>query len=225
MSVAVQPLPKEKILYYPGPSYFVGRMTYEEYIAFEESATGRHELIDGRVYAMPRGTPAHSLISANMLRSLGNLLEANNLDCDAYTSDQKVYVKSGQGLYPDLTVSCGEAEFDSKNALLNPALIVEVLSPSSAGYDRGLKFEKYQKISSLRHYFLITQGRVSVTHYEKIAGNLWAIVGIHNDLEQGVTLTLSEATMSIPLTAIYRRVEIPQRSDDAEADESGEGME
>lgn len=225
MSVAVQPLPKEKILYYPGPSYFVGRVTYEDYIAFEPESGPRFELINGSVYKIPDGALNHNRICGNAARVIANQMDLMGVVAEAFGSNQKIFVNAKNAFYPDMSVILDTIETDDQDALLNPALLVEVLSPSTAGFERGEKFEKYQTLPSLQHYILITQGRVSVTHYEKIAGNLWAIVGSHNDLEQSVTLTLSEVTMNIPLTAIYRRVEIPLRSDDAETDESGEGME
>lgn len=227
MSAVAQPSPqsaakKEKILYYPGPSYLVGRMTYEEYLEFEPESGPRFELIDGRVYEMPGAKPDHNRIAGDAFRSLADEFDKSGLSGEVFGDGQKVYVNAKNALYPDVMPIVGEAEFDAQNALLNPALIGEVLSRSTGNYDRGRKFEKYQIIASLRHYLIIEQERVSVTHFEKIAGNLWAIVGIHNTLAESVTVTLGEAKIITPLTAIYRRVELPEGDVDTGPDETEE---
>ena len=223
MSAAVHPSPKkEKVRYYPGPSYFVRRMTYDEYSAIEEDAQERHELIDGKVFTMPGASLYHNRILSNTLRILADAIESVEIFGEVLGEGQKVYISDKISLYPDVTVVLGEAQTDAKQALLNPAVAVEILSPSTEGYDRGLKFEKYQTIPSLRHYLIIEQERVSVTHFEKIAGNLWAIIGIHNSRTETLTVTLGEAKISVPLTAIYRRVEAPEGDVDIAPNESEE---
>jgi Uma2 family endonuclease len=188
------------------PSRIVGRMTIDEYVDFERNSLEKHEFIEGEVVRMAGGSPEHNLISANTLRSLGNSLESADANCDVYGSDQKVYISHRLMYYPDIIVVCGAAQFDDRDMLRNPTVIVEVLSPSTAGFDRGEKFEKYQTLESLQHYVLIEQNRISVTHFEKIAGNLWAIVGTHTTLTDTLTVKLGETPIHTELTAIYRRI-------------------
>jgi Uma2 family endonuclease len=187
----------------------VGRMSPEDYAAFDRAALERHEHIDGEVVRMAGGSPEHNLIAANVLRALGNGLEAADCDCDAYGSDQKVYIGDRTSLYPDVQVVCGGAQFDHYDRLLNPAAVVEVLSPSTAAFDRGEKFELYQTLPSLRHYLLIEQHRASVTHFEKLPAGLWAIVANPTSLDKTLSLTFGDASVALPLNAIYRRVEFP----------------
>ncbi len=188
------------------PSRIVGTMTADDYITFDRAAKERHEFIHGRVVQVSGGSPEHNMICFDTGRVIANQLQTAGGTCDALGSDQKVYINEDLFLYPDLTVVCGEGQFDQRDMLRNPTLIVEVLSPSTEKEDRTDKFRDYQSIDSLRHYVLIEQERVSVTHYEKIVGGLWAIVGDYTRLSDGWNLTLGETTITIPLTEIYRRV-------------------
>ena len=197
-----------RVVYYlrHDPSRVVGTMTTEEYIVFERAASERYEYIHGRVVQVSGGNPEHNMISLDMAYILMSLLRASRSICDVLGSDQKVYVSEDLYLYPDVTVVCGNAQFDHRDMLRNPALIVEVLSPSTEKEDRTDKFRDYQTIESLRHYVLIEQDRVSITHYEKIAGGLWAIVGDYTQLTEGWKLTIADTAITIPLAEIYRRV-------------------
>lgn len=188
------------------PARVVGTMTVEEYLAFERSAKERYEYHYGRVIQVPGGSPEHNMISMDTAYVLMSLLRAAKSTCDVLGSDQKVYVNDDLYLYPDVTVVCDDPQFDHQDMLRNPTLIVEVLSPSTEKEDRTDKFRDYQTIESLRHYVLIEQERVSITHYEKIVGGLWAIVGDYTRLTDGWKLTLGDTTITIPLTEIYRRV-------------------
>ncbi|MES2462022.1 MAG: Uma2 family endonuclease [Armatimonadota bacterium] len=215
--MSIAPYPKRRpAVSRHDPSRVVGRMTLDEYVAFERDSLEKHEFLDGEVVRMAGGSPEHNLISANTLRSFGNALESVGANCDVYGSDQKLYISPKLAYYPDITVVCGEAHFDERDMLRNPAVVVEVLSSSTAAFDRGEKFEKYQTLPSLQHYILIEQDRISVTHFEKIAGNLWAIVGTHTALTENLTLNLGEIAFQTDLSAIYRRIIFePSVEDDA----------
>ena len=133
-------------------------LTPEEYLAIERKSETKGEFYSGEVFAMVGASKRHNLIAANVIRVLGNQL----LDrpCNVYPSDMRVKVSAtGKYTYPDVVVACEEELFDDeeKDTLLNPVLIIEVLSESTEAYDRGKKFEHYQYIESLTDYLLVTQ--------------------------------------------------------------------
>lgn len=194
------------------PSRVVGWMTLEEYIAFERHSGIRCEYIEGKVIEVSGGSLEHSRIAENTKRALGNALETAGADCDIYGSDQKIRIHERLYRYPDGAIVCGQSYADPIEALQNPILIFEVLSPSTEREDHTDKFDDYQRVESLRHYVLIDQYRPRVTHFEKIAGGIWAIVGIHTDLMESLSLTLDNQTFSIPLSAIYRRIEFVEET-------------
>ena len=143
-------------------------ITVEEYLAFEGASLEKHEYLDGRIYAMSGAMPNHNRVSANVLASLHAQFRGRG--CEVFGSDMKVRVPAtGLYTYPDVTALCGEARFDpgDQGVLLNPSVIVEVLSPSTEAYDRGTKFSHYRKIDSLREYVLIAQDRVRVERYAR----------------------------------------------------------
>jgi Uma2 family endonuclease len=143
-------------------------LTPEEYLAFERAAEYKHEYVGGRVYAMTGASRAHNLIAHNTGRELGNQLRGR--PCETYPSDMRVKVsETGLYTYPDIVVACGQPAFEDTHVdtLLNPTVIVEVLSPSTEAYDRGDKFAHYRRLASLRDYMLIAQDRVLVEHYAR----------------------------------------------------------
>jgi len=179
-----------------------------EYLAGERQADVKHEYIAGEAYAMAGGTPEHTALSTDALRSLGNRLDAAGGRCDVYNSDVKVRVEDeGPFFYPDVTVTCGDPTFDADGCLRNPLLIVEVLSESTAAFDRGEKFFHYRRIPSLRHYVLIEQTRMLVEHYERQDNGLWTLVGEHTEPDHRLSLPALGA--DVPLSEVYRRVRFP----------------
>ena len=188
------------------PERVIGTMSLEAWIAYLESSQHKSNYICGEVVEVAGASPEHNQIAMNVGRALGNALEAQDANCDVLGSDQKVYIASELYYFPDLCVVCGEWKVDLYDALQNPCVIVEVLSPSTEADDRTDKFREYQQIASLSHYILIDQGRVAVTHFEKLAVGLWAIVGDFRSQDDALKVTLGEATVEVPLTQVYRRV-------------------
>ena len=180
-------------------------LTPEEYLAFERKATTKHEYLNGQIVAMSGASFAHNFITVNIATSLNvQLMEG---DCRVATSDMRVKVTEIDSyFYPDVVVVCGEprAEDDTFDTLLNPTLIVEVLSPSTEGYDRGEKFEHYQQIVSLKDYILISQDEVQVEHYCRQEFK-W-LQSEFQGLED--VLSLLSIDCELRLSDIYRRVEI-----------------
>lgn len=134
------------------------RFDFVEYVRLEESSTVRHEFLAGAVWAMAGGSPDHARVTANVARLLGEQLAGRR--CAVFSSDLRVRVKAtGLGTYPDVTVVCGALEVDpddpSGHTVVNPQLIVEVLSPSTEEYDRGEKLDHYRQVPSLRAVALV----------------------------------------------------------------------
>ena len=138
----------------------------EEYLTWERKQPFKNEYHNGQIIAMSGASRAHNLITMNMANQFYTQLVAQS--CEVYPGDMRVRTKPTVSyFYPDVIVVCGEPRFedDTFDTLLNPVLIVEVLSPSTAAFDRGEKFEHYKQLSSLQEYMLISQNRVHVERY------------------------------------------------------------
>ena len=130
-------------------------MTYDEYLVFERASDTKHEFVDGHIYGMSGGTFEHALIAGRVIGLLFAALAG--APCAVLTSDMRIRTGDGVGTYPDVSIVCGERRFtsDTQDELLNPGVVIEVLSPSTEAYDRGDKFEHYQTIESLAQYVLV----------------------------------------------------------------------
>jgi Uma2 family endonuclease len=143
------------------------RYTLQEYLDLERSTEVRHEYLDGEVFAMGGASWPHAVIVSDIVRRLGNQLEGRG--CQVTSNDLRVKVSvTGLYTYPDVTVVRGKPQFEQPgDSLLNPAIVVEVLSDSTEAYDRGKKFEHYRSIDSLTDYVLVAQTEVLVEHYSR----------------------------------------------------------
>ena len=163
-------------------------LTPEEYLAIERHAEYKSEYVDGVMYAMAGGSPRHNLVSG----SIHTLINVHLWEspCKVFNSEMKVRVPSSRKYhYPDVTIVCEKPEYadDEKDVLLNPLLIVEVLSKSTQGYDKGKKFLYYQEIDSFREYLLVAQDQPVVQHYVRQPDGSWIYKKIEG-MEQGVQL-------------------------------------
>lgn len=148
--------------------------TRAEYLALEASSNTKHEYLEGQIYGMAGGTPAHAALAATVIGLLFGQLRGGS--CRAYDADLRVRVlATGLSTYPDVTVVCGKREVDPEDphAVTNPTLLVEVLSQSSDAYDRGDKFEHYKRMPSLRQYVLVSQAERSVEVWSRDAQGAW----------------------------------------------------
>jgi Uma2 family endonuclease len=148
--------------------------THAEYLALEASSNVKHEYLDGQIYAMAGGTPDHAALAAAVIGLLFPELRTGR--CRAHDSDLRVRVPAtGLSTYPDVTVVCGPREHDPEDelAVTNPTLIVEVLSRSTEGYDRGEKFEHYKRLPSLRQYVLVAYRERRVDVWTRDAHGEW----------------------------------------------------
>ena len=180
-------------------------LTPEEYITAERKATLKSEYLSGEIVAMSDASNEHNLITMNTANGLYN--QVTDRGCRVYASDMRVGIGARVSyFYPDVTVVCDEPRFedDAFDTLINPKVIVEVLSPSTEAYDRREKSARYRQLESLQEYVLISQGKVQVEHYLR-QGKQW-ILSEFSELENVLPLTSIRAELS--LNQIYRFVEL-----------------
>lgn len=179
----------------------------EEYLELERAAETRHEYLDGEIYEMAGESLAHSRICANILGEARNALKGKN--CEALSPNMKVRAETkGLFAYPDMAIVCGEPIFhdDQKDVLLNPKIIVEVLSPSTQRYDQTKKFFRYRKeIPSLTDYVLISQDIAFIEHHEKQPDGKWTF-NVFEGLEG--SFKIDSIGCDIPMAEIYDRVNV-----------------
>ncbi len=178
-------------------------LTPAEYLVSERKATIKSEYINGEILAMSGASNAHNLITLDIGTELN--IQLRGRKCLVYTNDMRVRTgPKGAYFYPDVIVCCGEPQFEDNvfDTLLNPILIVEVLSPSTEVYDKGEKFRHYQELASLQEYILVSQDRVRVEHY-RLAKTQWIQTELHA-IED--VLNLASIGCELPLQDIYRRV-------------------
>lgn len=152
-------------------------LTEEEYWYGEENSPIRHEFFEGQIYAMAGATERHNDVAGNILVSLKTQLRGN--PCRARMSDQRIKVESTTlQTYPDVVVVCPPFRFDPRNriTLLDATVIIEILSPSTRGYDHQAKFENYRELPALRHYLLVEADQIGVEHRFKTSNGDWETV-------------------------------------------------
>ncbi len=177
----------------------------DEYLEREANALDRHEYLNGEISPIAGATLDHSTIASNVIAALGSQLA--DTDCIVRGSDARLRTSpTGLYSYADAVVSCGQ-EQSEKNTLLNPLLIVEVLSEGTENYDRGEKFELYRQIESFREYLVIAQDRVYVEHHRRDESirTQWTM-RVFTDREDGIELSAVPARLTI--AEIYRKVPI-----------------
>ena len=175
----------------------------EEYLVFEREATDKHELIDGEIVAMAGASREHNLISGNVFAGLHSRLRGKN--CESYINDMRVRMKKGRYSYPDVVVVCGEPQFedDEFDVLLNPVVVVEVLSKSTRFRDKTEKLETFQKMESIRECLLIEQDEPHIEHYLKQTPKQW-LLKIYEELDEVIILESIDCQLS--LAEIYAQI-------------------
>jgi Uma2 family endonuclease len=180
-------------------------LTPEEYLEIERAAETKSEYFQGKMFAMAGARQAHNLIVVNTITTLRQQLKGR--PCWLYPSDMRVLVsKVGLYTYPDAVAVCGDNEFldDRRDTLLNPNLIVEVLSPSTETYDRTRKFEYYRSIESLREYLMVSSDRIHAELFTRGSDGRWTLTEA-NRLED--TLDLRSVGCVLKLADLYDMVE------------------
>ena len=180
------------------------QMTLEEYLEFDYNAEGRYEYFNGEVFEMGGGSPEHSLLGNRVGRLLGNQLEPKG--CFVYNSEVLIKVPAMLPYrYGDVSALCGKPIYEdlgNQRLLVNPILIVEVLSVSTEDFDRGLKFKAYKSIESLREYLLINQTKRFVTLYTKHNERFW----FQSEYVEGETLKLESLECELSVDEIYQGI-------------------
>lgn len=163
------------------------KLTPEEYLEFERESEERHEFFDGEIFAMSGAKRNHNVVAWNIGGELRQKLK--NKSCEACPADMRVFVpETGLYTYPNLVVVCGEPQFKDSvfDTLLNPVLLIEVLSDSTESYDRGKKFQHYRSIESLQEYVLISQNEARIEKYVRHGDGFWLLseaIGLESEIE------------------------------------------
>lgn len=182
------------------------RLTPAEYLAFERKCEFKNEYWAGQVFAMSGASERHNLIETNVVSALHTQLRGRS--CKVYPSHMRVKIPAtGLYTYPDVTVMCGKAQFEDidRDTLLNPSVIVEILSKSTEGYDRGKKFQNYRTLESLTEYVLIAQDAVHIEHYIRQPDNQW-LLSEAKDLSAVAGLPTIQC--SLVLIDVYDKVDL-----------------
>ncbi len=180
------------------------RISLEDYLAAERQAETKSEYLNGDVFAMSGASREHNLIVWNLSGSLYAQLRGRG--CEAYVGDMRVHIPAtGLYTYPDIAVVCGEPRFEDGelDTLLNPTLLIEVLSPSTEGYDRGKKAAHYRALDSLREYLLVSQEEVRVELLTRQEDGHW-LLSEASRLEE--TVSLGSIGCTLRLADVYERV-------------------
>ena len=180
------------------------RFTPEEYLARERVSEFRSQYYRGEIFAMAGGNERHSDISVNLVWRLSQRLEGSG--CKVLDKDMRIKVTAnGLYTYPDASVVCGGPQFEDekRDTLLNPIVIFEVLSPSTADYDRGTKFELYRGLESLREYIVVAQEHPFIERHVRQADDSWLLTEVRG-IDQ--SLTIEAIGCTLPLGEIYRGI-------------------
>lgn len=184
-------------------AHLARRASLGEYLTLEESSEVKHEYLNGEIVAMTGASPRHNQIASNVTAALSSALARS--PCRVLGSDQRVRVEStGAYTYPDLSVVCGEPRFgtDRPASLLNPLLVVEVLSPSTEDHDRGAKLAHYRRLESIREVVLIEPNEHRVEVYRRLETGNWLIT----DVVSG-SVELESVTATLALDVVYAKTE------------------
>ena len=177
------------------------KLTPEEYFVWEEQQLLRHEYLNGEIYAMSGGTQNHGRIASNIIFIVkghlrGSGCQVGNSDCRVNIVETKDYV------YPDVSVTCDERDRTAIQAIQYPCLIVEVLSPSTASYDRGDKFRLYRRNPSLQDYVLVDAEKIAIDLYRKNDRGNWEIF----NYQSGDNIELRSIDLSFPIESVYEDI-------------------
>lgn len=185
-------------------------ITEEEYLAFERASSTKHEYYKGRIYAMTGAKEPHNLIAGNIIAALHPQLRRKG--CRIYPGDMRVKImQTGLNTYPDITVVCGPPQFtdNARDTIINPIVIIEVLSASTERYDRGMKFQHYRTIETLKDYILVAQDRHHIEHFSRQEHGLWIFREAAN-----VALSINIQSIGCVLNVqdVYEQVEFEEET-------------
>jgi Uma2 family endonuclease len=180
------------------------RYTVEEYLALEEQSEVRHEYYDGEVFAMAGADVSHNLLVGNFYMALRQALRGR--PCRTVMEGVQLAVREGRHYtYPDVMVTCDPVDQQAKRILTAPVLLIEVLSPSTAEYDRGRKFNQYKQLPSLQHYLLVSQTSWLVEWYRREANNIWSFTPL---VEAEDALVIPDLNINLTVAEIYEGTDV-----------------
>jgi Uma2 family endonuclease len=185
----------------PSVAYGYKKWSIEEYLEMENAATEKHEYFEGEIFAMSGTKVPHNIITSNFLGILSNKMKGS--DCQPFGSDQRVHIeKNTLFTYPDISIICGDIKTlnDDDWNILNPIVLIEVLSPSTKNYDRGEKFKLYREIDSLKEYILVDSRSVFIEDFFVNDQKNWELKEYK---DSGETLQLHALPISVILKEIY----------------------
>lgn len=177
------------------------RVSAAEYLAWEREQPAKHEFLDGQVLAMAGGSPRHNALCVNISTILRTAPQ--HRDCHTFSSDQRIGLRKSKYVYPDVSVVCGslETEEGAGDVVVNPQVIIEVLSGTTEANDRGGKWEGYRRLASLDDYVLVSQARPEIEHYQRRADGSWS----YRAVGPGERVTLASGVV-LDVDAIFDRV-------------------
>jgi Uma2 family endonuclease len=177
------------------------KMTVAEYLEWEATQELRHEYIDGEIVAMTGGSIPHNIIALNFYTALRPHLRQRG--CEAYVSDVKVQARTNSRyFYPDLVVTCDAEDLKARDLVRNPKIIVEVLSPGTANYDRTKKLKYYRQIPSLQEYVLVDSEEIAVEVYRRGKDKMW----LYYEYEAGEVISLESIGFECAIELLYEGV-------------------
>lgn len=177
------------------------KLSPEDYLIWEADQPIRYEYLNGEVYAMTGGTLNHSEIATHLIRLLGNHLDGKG--CRVLNSDAKVQVQdTNDFLYPDISITCDPRDRTLTQYIRYPSIIIEVLSPSTEAYDRGAKFKRYRRLSSLIDYVLVSSQTIEIDLYHKTPQNRWEII----NYSSGETVNIESLNLTFSIEQIYESI-------------------
>jgi Uma2 family endonuclease len=180
------------------------RYTVEEYFALEEASEVRHEFYQGEVYAMSGGIGAHNIVVQNCVISMRAALRGRG--CRVYAENVRLAVLDGGAYtYPDVMVTCHPDDSPDKGTMHQPVLLIEVLSPGTASYDRVWKFNRYTQLLSLQHYLLVSADSWLVEWFRREPSGVWSYTPLAG---QNNAVVVPELELTLPLAEIYTELEI-----------------
>lgn len=186
------------------------------YLAWETDQPGKHEYVDGEVFAVAGASDAHVTVALNMAMALRNHLRGG--PCSVFISDMKLRVEADNAFfYPDVFVTCAAADRLQAQYKSSATLIVEVLLPATSAYDRGAKFASYRKLPELREYVLVDPERVSVDLFRRDDQGRWVLY----PYEAGQAVELASAGLTLPMAALFEDVAPPEGREPAAAAQPG----
>ena len=187
-------------------SNWITKLSEEEYLALDRAAEIKSEYFYGEMFAMSGASMRHADLQSNLQGEF--YINFRTRECRVYGPDFRVRISSAMYTYPDISVVCGKPLLADENqdALLNPVVIVEVLSPSTEKYDRGVKLQHYRTIATLQDYILVDQGQIWIEQYTRQENKLWTLRD-YVSLEE--ELIISSIGLAIPLQRIYDHVDFP----------------